>query len=424
MSVIANNAVESVSSQLSKLGQNQQQIKVYFNAQDEIGNAELDPTYGGPADAMRNEEAWSTDEIDTILGALADIETLIDVQFVVTTDKSEADIDLVKNDDIGSTTGYVSHFLVDDGDEIYRASTIVINHTISSLALYRSPWSGGYEIGTYGYQVLLTMLGGALGLALPYSDTNGSKILPGLSPTTPFARGPDGLNDTINSVMAQGIGWDKFDTVNFQSGARGTFGAWDIAALQAKYGAVPDTNPGDTVYTLTDNFISSPSYFKTIYDTGGEDWIVAGNSLLGIATRVFSDVQIDLRAATLDFDPVTSGGPVSFTFGAGNTVNPDGFTIAFGTIIENARGDFGDDTLIGNHVANILEGQEGDDLFLPGLGADTMDGGAGTDEYAGTVEELFGDTILNIEGNDRVSSCTASATRMRMSRLSRMDADT
>ncbi len=33
----------------------------------------------------------------------------------------------------------------------------------------------------------------------------------------PFAPGPEGLNDSINSVMAQGIGYDFYDTVNFQS---------------------------------------------------------------------------------------------------------------------------------------------------------------------------------------------------------------
>ncbi len=45
----------------------------------------------------------------------------------------------------------------------------------------------------------------------------------------------------------------------------------------------------------------------------------------------FSDARIDLRPATLDLDPDTSGGPVSFTLGAGDTLNQDGYTIAAGS---------------------------------------------------------------------------------------------
>ncbi|WP_171900834.1 M10 family metallopeptidase C-terminal domain-containing protein, partial [Stappia indica] len=47
-------------------------------------------------------------------------------------------------------------------------------------------------------------------------------------------------------------------------------------------------------------------------------------------------------------------------------------TIARGTIIENATGGNGNDTLIGNSANNILNG---------GLGDDVMKGGAGNDTY-------------------------------------------
>ena len=397
----AQNPVAAIEGTIGPLGRDQSSIQVYFNLPGEVGNAALQPETSAISENYVHEEAWTEDEIATIMQALDGIEELIDVTFVRTTDKAAADLDFVKNNNVESSTGSSRSFLVTENGETHRESTIVINHTISSLSLWRSPWSGGYEIGTYGYQTLLTQIGGALGLGFPYNEGNGSEILRSLSPTEPFARGQDGLNDSINSVMASGIGWDVYDTVNFQSGARGTMGAWDIAALQNIYGANENTNSEDNVYILTDNFVVNPSYYKTIYDTGGEDWIIAG-SLYSPGLTVFSDVQIDLRAATLDYDGETSGGPVSFTFGAGNTVEQDGFTIAAGSIIENAQGDYGDDTLIGNVHANILIGKNGDDLFLPGLGEDTLDGGDGTDEYAGTVAELNGDTILNITDNDRI----------------------
>ena len=405
----AANPVAAIQGTIGPLGRDPSSINVYFNLPGEVGNAALQPGTPVTAEDYLHEDAWSDDEIETILQALDGIEELIDVTFVRTMDKEAADLDFVKNDNSEASTGSSRAYFVTENGETHRESTIVINHTISSLALWRSPWSGGYEIGTYGYQTLLTQIGGALGLGFPHNEGNGSEILRSLSPTEPFARGQDGLNDSINSVMAQGIGWDAFDTVNFQSGARGTMGAWDIAALQNIYGANENTNSEDNIYVLTDNFVVNPSYFKTIYDTGGEDWIIAG-SLFSPGLTVFSDVQIDLRAATLDYDGKTSGGPVSFTFGAGNTVQQDGFTIAAGSIIENAQGDFGDDTLIGNVYANILIGKNGDDLFLPGLGEDTLDGGDGKDEYAGTVAELSGDTILNITGNDRIFAYEVSYT--------------
>lgn len=393
MSIIAANPVEAILGTVGPLGRDQAQIKVYFADQGEVAKAGQQSANQAFQPQLTNEEAWSTDEITTILSALAEIETMVNVGFVQTNDQSDADLDFVKNDNVDGSTGYTVGFDDPDAGSDARQSSVVINHTISSGLLFRSPWSDGYEIGTYGYQVLLTMVGAALGLGFTHNEGQGSKILPGLSPQEPFQPGPDFLNDSINSVMANGIGYDRYDTIFFQSGGRGTFGAWDIAALEAIYGVAGPNNSGNDVYQLNDNFAAGPAYYKTIYDTGGNDWIMADS---------FSDAQIDLGAATLDFDPVLSGGGVSFSLGAGSTLEQDGFTIANGTVIENARGQFGDDTLIGNDAANVLEGGAGRDLILPGLGKDTLDGGADRDEYAGTVAELSGDVILSIEDLDRI----------------------
>jgi len=44
-------------------------------------------------------------------------------------------------------------------------------------------------------------------------------------------------------------------------------------------------------------------------------------------------------------------------------------TLYFDTVIENARGGGGSDTLIGNAAANVLIGGLGDDVLMGGAGA-------------------------------------------------------
>ncbi len=89
------------------------------------------------------------------------------------------------------------------------------------------------------------------------------------------------------------------------------------------------------------------------------------------------DAQIDLLAATLDYSP-TGGGVVSFVrdiFGW--------FTIAAGVVIENARCGAGNDTILGNSAANVLDGNAGDDTLFGRAGNDTLIGRAGANELTG-----------------------------------------
>ena len=64
-------------------------------------------------------------------------------------------------------------------------------------------------------------------------------------------------------------------------------------------------------------------------------------------------------------------------------------TIAFGTVIENARGSRGNDSITGNEIKNLLFGNEGNDRFNGRGGDDVLRGGAGSDTY---VWDLGGNT--------------------------------
>ena len=73
----------------------------------------------------------------------------------------------------------------------------------------------------------------------------------------------------------------------------------------------------------------------------------------------------------------------------GQTYVRDCLTIAYGAVIENAKGTNVADTILGNDVNNLLNGLIGNDI-LNGLGGnDILDGGAGADTavFSGLLSE-------------------------------------
>ena len=97
---------------------------------------------------------------------------------------------------------------------------------------------------------------------------------------------------------------------------------------------------------------------------------------------------IDLRPATLQH-AVGGGGYLSVTEGVSG-----GFTIANGTLIENATGGGGSDRITGNWATNVLIGNGGNDVLnglsgadriVGGMGADTLIGGNGADDFVYTA---------------------------------------
>ncbi len=180
----------------------------------------------------------------------------------------------------------------------------------------------------------------------------------------------------------------------------------DIYAVDSIYGAAT-TRTGDTVYGFHDtagSIFNFASYTQapalTIYDSGGNDTLdCSGYSV----------------AQTIDLHP----GSFSSVGGLVNNIG-----IATNTIIENAIGGSGNDTLIANDAgdtlkggggADVLTGGAGNDILIGGSGNDVIDGGAGLDQAiftglrsAYTIGQLQGggysvtgpdgsDTVFNVE---------------------------
>src|SRR5262249_45833102 len=129
------------------------------------------------------------------------------------------------------------------------------------------------------------------------------------------------------------------------------------------YGAAT-TSGGDTTYGFNStagsifNFASyGTAPALTIYDSGGNDTLdcsgYSQNQVINLTPGSFCNV----------------GGLV------------DNICIYQTTIIENALGGSGNDTITGNAVANVLNGGAGNDTLNGGGGADTLIGGLGADHF-------------------------------------------
>ncbi len=251
---------------------------------------------------------------------------------------------------------------------------------------------GGLEVGGYGFVTLIHELGHGLGLAHPHDTGGGSSIFPGV--IEPYAStGWYDLNQGVYTMMSYVDGWFTAPHGRSPSEDYGWIGspmAFDIAVLQAKYGANLSHRTGNDIYVLPDeNAVGT--YYSCIWDAGGWDTIVYRGS---------RDATINLNAATLEFAP-GGGGWISYAAGIHG-----GFTIANGVVIEGARGGSGSDTIIGNAVGNLLLGGAGDDTVRGNGGADTLRGGEGRDWLGGGAghDSLLGgldaDTLIGGAGND------------------------
>ena len=203
-----------------------------------------------------------------------------------------------------------------------------------------------FEKGGQWYGIVLHEIGHGLGLNHPHE----SGLYPGVAVDDANAPGSFGLNAKLYTVMSYN------GLTSFTYGTPVTPMAFDIAAVQALYGANMTTATGDDAYVIpTANAVGT--WYAAIWDAGGVDTISVGSNAAAGAT-------IDLRAATLR-EEVGGGGFLSSVAGING-----GFTIANGVVIENATGSSFADRITGNDANNRLTGNGG---------ADTMSGLGGND---------------------------------------------
>lgn len=374
------------------------EIKVYF--------AQAGETFDGETSI-----GWNAYEQQQAMLAFQQYEKALPVHYTVTTNAAEADFKLVvKNTTASDTAGVLGYFNppgeTNAGVGVFWRDGFGWDEDGPGTD-DGSGENGGLEQGGYAFYTLVHEFGHAMGLAHPHDTGGGSTILPGVFGAFD-SYGAFDLNQGVYTVMSYNPGW-PLDPANdpygvpwyidggvpyqeIDEGYNGSLSALDIALLQIKYGANTNANTGNTVYVLPAINVGD-GYFQTIWDSGGVDTIQHNGT---------QGARIDLTAATIDFS-ATGAGVVSHAEGVYG-----GYTIARGTVIENATGGSAADVLIGNAAANTLTGnagddtllgRDGDDVLLGGAGLDTLDGGAGNDRLEGGSDGLV-DSLKGGTGDD------------------------
>ena len=264
-------------------------------------------------------------------------------------------------------------------DEItaYNSNTLGVGNTIvRSDVMVSQDWLSAYGTGygTSSFEAYVHELGHALGLGHG-GNYNG---------TAEFGEDNFYLNDGVHLSIMSYMQFQSFGafspTYNSYAGADFrwvlTPAIADIIAIENLYGLSTTTRTGNTTYGYGSN-TGNPvlDQLTDLNDHSNEDYV---------AFTLFDNGGID----TIDLSGFSGDQRIDLTEGAlsdvlGGALN---MGIAYGTVIERARGGAGDDELIGNAGVNRLDG---------GAGADLMAGGAGNDTY---IVDQSGDVIIEYIG--------------------------
>ncbi|MCP8941044.1 M10 family metallopeptidase C-terminal domain-containing protein [Alsobacter sp. SYSU M60028] len=285
------------------------------------------------------------------------------------------------------------------------------------------------DLGDYADFTILHELGHAMGLKHGHEQ--------GLFGTNI----PDWLGEALTDVDGPILPADKnsieFTVMTYRSAPGGadqlvaeTYGyaqslmMLDIQALQYMYGANFNTNATDTTYSWdpttgtmsingvaqrrpggADGTAASNRVFMTIWDGNGVDTYDMSNYGTGVSINLAPgqwSITSQDQLADLNGGSRTSG------LARGNVANALLYQDDTRSLIENANGGSGSDTLSGNDIANVLTGNGGADTVAGLLGEDTLNGGDGADTLDGGADNdsLSGgagaDSLVGGDGYDEI----------------------
>ncbi|HVL21058.1 MAG TPA: M10 family metallopeptidase, partial [Amaricoccus sp.] len=236
------------------------------------------------------------------------------------------------------------------------------------------------QAGNYGNDAILHELGHALGLKHPHEAEGGFGALP---------KAYDSPEFTVMTYRSYVGASTKTGYLFEDWGAPQSYMMLDIAALQALYGADFSPNSGNTTYrwtplsgqTLVDGKVGidpgENRIFATIWDGGGKD--TYDLSAYG------NDLCLDLRpgkgSVFADAQLADLGGGPNGGHARASIFNALQYQGDARSLIENACGGRGDDSLMGNAANNRLVGGAGEDDLRGLAGRDVLVGGKGDDRF-------------------------------------------
>jgi Ca2+-binding RTX toxin-like protein len=247
------------------------------------------------------------------------------------------------------------------------------------------------KFGSYGAQTYIHEIGHALGLSHPgaYDSSSGD---PQYDTDAEYAQ------DTVQFTVMSYFGASNFRNIdhvdaNDRYVEAQTPMLHDVLAIQRIYGADMTTRTDNTVYGFgakasgTNNteefdFGLNTLPVVTIWDAGGIDMLDAsgfnGNQKIDLRAGAYSSLANKVAGGTLEIN--------------------ENVAIAYGVVLENARGGSGNDNIFGNAAKNDLNGNDGRDTIKAGSGSDTLRGGTGADWLEGGRDK---DKLIGGSGADR-----------------------
>lgn len=251
------------------------------------------------------------------------LDTVIDMNFEEANDQTGDNVISISQSIQSNTAGF-SYF---PNTHYELGSDVFISKSFSDPVFVTN------NLTNYDFEILVHEIGHALGLKHPFEE--------------------DGDNTEVLNVSEDQTKYTAMSYDDYSYTFDGTFRALDWMALTKLYGVNPSYEAQNNTY----EFSRTEGVF--IIDGGGHDTIICEDTI--------QSVYLDLRPGAHSYE----GEKEVFITSARQ------LTISHGSDIENVKTGYGDDTIIGNDLSNIIETSEGDDTIFAGEGKDIINPGMG-----------------------------------------------
>ena len=351
--------------------------------------------YAPDEEPFNNFETLNAVQREAVRTILVSFSSVANLTFTELADETAgtADLRLAMSDETSTGWAYLPHAHPKGGDSWFN----------NSKGYWDNP-----VIGTYAWMGFLHELGHAMGLKHPH-ETDGFGTMSAAYDSQEF---------TVMSYRAY-AGQAGFGYGNESNGFAQTLMMYDIAALQHLYGANFGHQAGDTTYrwnpasgelSIDGAGQGTPGanrVFMTVWDGGGEDRydfsLYTGDLTVSLAPGSWSTIGASQLAYL--------GGGV---YARGNIANAMLYNGDTRSLIENATGGAGNDSITGNDAVNKLDGGAGNDVLDGAAGADILTGGSGDDLY---IFNELGDQAIEFAGGGTDEVRTAAGSRTDFSQM-------